>query len=119
MHKLPRHGALADGGGNPLDRMVAHVAGHKNAGHAGLQPVWRAIQRPAARHAAIAYQVGPGQNKSTFISLYETGHPISTRHSADEDEQRGRRHGLHLLGYVVGKSDRFQAGLAAWKRSLL
>ena len=45
------HGALADGGGHPLDRPAAHVADGEHAGLAGLQQ-----QRPAA--AALPARVG-------------------------------------------------------------
>ena len=42
-----RHRALADGAGDALDRARAHVAGDEHAGHAGLEHVRFALERPA------------------------------------------------------------------------
>ena len=47
-----RHAALADGGGDALDRAEADVAAGEDAGHARLEQVRVAVERPAAARAA-------------------------------------------------------------------
>ena len=55
-----RHGhrALADRAGHALDRARAHVAGHEHAGHAGLEQVGVALERPAARAVRVGRRRG-------------------------------------------------------------
>ena len=53
MDELDGHRALADRGGHALDRAVPHVAGDEDAGHARLEQVRVAVERPAGRPVAV------------------------------------------------------------------
>ena len=58
VHEHDGHRALADGGGDPLGRLGADVAGDEHAGHAGLQVVRR---RGRAAIPAAAHRQRPGR----------------------------------------------------------
>ena len=79
MHEHDGHGALADGGGDPLGRLGARVAGHEHAGHAGLQVVRRPVQLPA-RPAAARRRSGrarPGRSPRSSRSTVPSSQSVS------------------------------------------
>ena len=81
------HRALADGRGDPLDRVGAYVAGDEHAGDAGLQRPRVAVQRPAARPLPVDEQVGAGEQEAALVALERAGQPVGARLRADEDER--------------------------------
>jgi hypothetical protein len=93
--------ALAHRRRDALDGLLAHVAGHEDAGHARLQPVGVALQRPAPGALAVPHQVGAGEDEAVVVALDDAGAPIGVGHGADEDEQGGGRHRLLALGLGI------------------
>ena len=91
MHQRDRHRALADGRGDPLDRVGPHVAGGEDAGHAGLQVVRVARQRPARPGAGRSTsRSGPVSTKPRSSRATHAVEPVGARLGADEDEQPRR-----------------------------
>ena len=89
VHQRDGHRALADRGRDPLDRLGAHVAGHEHAGHARLQVVRLAVERPAGRAAlAVDEQVRAGQHEAVArpVDARRPSHSVRGCR-ADEDEQ--------------------------------
>src|SRR5277367_488145 len=93
-----RHGhrALADGAGHALDRARAHVAGHKDAGHACLEHVRVAVEWPVRPLHVVA-----GEDEAARVALDDAGQPVGARSGADEHEA-----GVDVLeGLALGAFD--------------
>jgi hypothetical protein len=109
VHEHDGHGALADGGGDPLGRLGPRVAGHEHAGDAGLQVVGRAVKFPAAWAGppvgalTTLAQVGAGQHEAALIARHDPVEPVGERGGADEDEQQLRVDGLGGAGRAVAQ----------------
>src|SRR6202790_1225196 len=68
MHKCHRHGAFPDGGGAPLYRTVANIAGGEHPGNTRLQEIWIAIEWPIGRPSPRLKQVRACDQISRFIA---------------------------------------------------
>src|ERR1043166_6209139 len=99
MNELNRVGALADAGGDTFDGTVANVAGYEDAGNAGFEEPGLAVERPALGHFAVNHEVGTGEDKSFIVASELAGEPISSRRSANKNEERS---GGNLLGFAAG-----------------
>src|SRR5919198_189678 len=91
--ELDGDGSLADGGRDPLHRLMPHVAGAEDAGDVRLEQVRIAVERPAARPTVLLLEIGASENEAVLVPLNNSGDPIRARLGADEREER--RH-LHL-----------------------
>ena len=81
MDERDGHRALAHRAGHALDRAGAHVAGHEHAGHAGLEHVGVALERPA-----VGRHVGPGEDEAALVAGDHAVEPVGARRGADEHE---------------------------------
>ena len=86
MHEGDRHAALADGGGDALDRAEPHVAAGEDAGHARLEQVRVAVERPAPAGA----HVRAGEHVAVVVERDLGREPRRLRVRADEDVQPAR-----------------------------
>ena len=87
VHERDGHRALADGRGDPLHRLGPDVAGDEHAGHAGLQEVRVAVQRPAGRRRPSSSRPGPVRTNPRSSRTTDAVEPVGARGAADEDEQ--------------------------------
>ena len=74
-----------------LDRLVAHVAGHEDAGQAGLQQQRRALEAASGGRTPGARRSGPARMNPWSSRATESAEPVGLRAGADEDEHRRRR----------------------------
>src|SRR3954454_14729382 len=116
VHEGDRHGTLADGRGDPLDRVGAHVAGDEDAGQAGLQQVRVAVEVPAGGTASLAQQGGPGRDEAALVADDRAVEPPGARRPADEDEQVAGRQRLLLAGPRVLHGEVLQVPVALGPR---
>src|SRR3954463_212716 len=114
MGELDGDRALADRRRDALHRLVAHVTGAEDAGHARLQEIRIAAQVPAANLATFDRQIGAGENEAVLVALENARHPVGTRLGADEREERCRLE-LPLLA-ATGDRDGTQAVVAVGRR---
>ena len=112
MHQGDRHRALADGGGDPLHRVGAYVAGDEDAGDAGLQaPTARA--RASTRGAlAVEDEVGPGEQEAAIVALQDPCSQSVLGCGPDEDEQMAGLDPLGLAGRHMAQGQRLEVVVA-------
>jgi len=87
MHEGDGHAAVADRRGDALDRAGADVAAGEDPGHARLEQVRVALERPAARRA----HVGAREDVAALVQRDSVGKPAGVGVCADEDEEPARR----------------------------
>ena len=69
MDHLDGDGALANGGGHPLDRAVSRVTDGEDAGYARLHWQGKASQVPSVSRSAVARQVATGENEALLVAF--------------------------------------------------
>ena len=84
-----RDAAFAHTGRDALDAAVAHIAGREDSGHARLQQVRVALERPRLRHQVD--DVAARADESALVADDLLGQPASVGVGADENEE-----GVHI-----------------------
>src|SRR3954452_13929761 len=110
VHEGDGHAALADRGGDALDRSVADVAAGEDAGHARLEQVGVALGRPAARRAHVRAR----EHEALRVERDLLGQPFRLGVGADEDEETTGVHAGDLVRLAVADVDRLQRALAVY-----
>src|SRR3954453_534946 len=104
MYEGDGHAALADRGGDALDRGGADVAAGEDARDARLEQMRVPLERPATRRA----QVRAGEDEALLVQRDVLREPAGLRVGADEDEQAARAEPGHGAGSTVADVDRLQ-----------
>jgi hypothetical protein len=88
------HRALADRARHALDRARAHVAGHEHAGHARLEQVRVALERPAGARVGPA-RMKPRSSRATTPSSQSVrgAAPMNTKQASTSSSVAPRRRG--------------------------
>src|SRR3954454_938702 len=114
VHEGDGHAALADRGGDALDRSVADVAAGEDAGHARLEQVRIAPGPQAARLA----HVRAGEHEALRVERDLLREPSRLGVGADEDEEAAGVDAGDLVGLAVADVDRLQRALAVHRGHL-
>jgi hypothetical protein len=69
MNELNGYRAFTHAGSHALHRSVPHISHGKDSRHIRFKQERIPFQLPSLRTLAVAYQVGPGQDKTTIVSL--------------------------------------------------
>ncbi len=112
VHQHDGHGALAHGRGDALGRLGPRVAGHEDAGNAGLQVVREAVQSPALGPFPLDGQVRACHHEPALIARHDVFQPVGERGRADEQEQPRRVDGLGRAGRGVTQRQALQVLVA-------
>ena len=108
MNEGDRDAALADGGGDALDRAEANVATGEHARHAGLDQIGVAAFLPATRFDHIA----AGENIAARVARDFGRQPSGFGVGADEHEQPPRLFSTDFIGCAIDNVDRGQMAVA-------
>src|SRR5450432_3769949 len=81
LHERDRGTALADARGDALDAAMAHVAGREDAGHARLQQVGVAVERP--RRGCEIRDIAPSAHEAASVADDLLGQPTGVRIGSD------------------------------------
>src|SRR5262245_8198277 len=84
MNERDGHGALADGAGDPLDRVVTDVTGGEEARQARLEEEGLPVEIPAGRRL----DAQAGEDEPLLVAGDDALEPGRSRLLADEDEHR-------------------------------
>src|SRR5882757_7335083 len=107
------HRALADGGGDALDRAGAAVADGEDAGEAGLQGEGGAADRAGGAAEVGDLEVDPGEEEAVVVLGEGAVEPLGARVGADEDEKAAATEVATLATAVVFDDDPLERVLAA------
>src|SRR6185437_13978606 len=99
------HRALADGGGDALDRAGAAVAYGEDAGEAGLEGEGGAADRAGGAAEVGDLEVDAGEEEAVVVLGQGAVEPLGARVGADEDEEAAAAEVATLAAAVVFDHD--------------
>src|SRR5262249_40502996 len=108
VHERDRHASLADRGCNTFHRAEADITAGEDAGHARLEEVRVALQRPSPARLGI----GAGEDVAVVVESDLRRQPPRFRVGADHDEERIRAAILRLAAAAVANLDGLERLLA-------